>query len=101
MRERLFHRNYPDGKLCLTQAEVDACRAEGAVDAKWKVIGIVPDDLKGQIKEDIIAKPMPQETDGKRYCECGCGQEVKNRFVQGHSFRRKKDGDSPKHKPAD
>jgi hypothetical protein len=22
-----------------------------------------------------------------KYCECGCGQLVKNRFVSGHNFR--------------
>ena len=121
MRVRRFHKNYPDGKLCLSQKEVDACEAEGAVDAKWKVAGVVPPDLRGLVKEpvdndNIIAKPVPKTVDtqlsaDKKYCECGCGEVTKGgRFLNlGHYNRwkaaeRRKGvthGDGPEHKPPD
>ena len=31
-----------------------------------------------------------------KYCECGCGQKVKNRFVSGHNQRGKKINHSEK-----
>lgn len=117
MRVRMFHQDYPEGKLCTTEAEVKAAEAEGAVDAKWKVTGQIPADLKeyfpskesvAKNKEDIIAKSVPKE--GK-LCECGCGETTKGgRFFNlGHFNRWKaaqkkkgvKDGDSPQHQSPD
>ena len=56
MRVRMFHKDYPDGKLCTSEAEVKAAEAEGAVDAKWKV-GEEPDDLK-VLWEKVVINPL-------------------------------------------
>lgn len=92
MRERLYHTDYLEGKVCLTQEELDKCKAEGAADAPWKVTGIIPKDLEGKVslpsKDNIIAKDVPNEPKppekNEKYCECGCGQVVTKRFAPGH-----------------
>jgi hypothetical protein len=91
VRVRLFHKDYPEGRLFTSEMEVQAAEAEGAVDAPWKVTGAIPADLEGLFakekpinKEDIIAKPVPDKSENVKYCECGCGQVVIRRFAPGH-----------------
>ena len=89
VRTRLFNKQYPLGKLFLIQEEVDQAMAEGWVDAKHKVGESSQIDRND--KENVI-----KSTDLIKLCECGCGTPVKNRFVQGHSWKSKgkKNGDS-------
>ena len=94
MRVRLYHQDYPEGKLFIDKAEVQAAEAEGAVDAPWKVGGDMPDDLKKYYGEKVVDKPIIKEelaktvpdepVAGEKYCECGCGQVVLKRFAPGH-----------------
>lgn len=108
MRVRLYNKEHPQGKLFTDEAEYNrALREEIWYKNFWMPSGVVPEDLKAIwgdrpieplrlpeekhiIKEELIARDVPKTEEAVKYCECGCGQVVKNRFVQGHSWRAKK-----------
>jgi hypothetical protein len=122
MRVRLYNKEHPEGKLFTDEAEYTrALREEEWYKSFWMPSGKVPDDLKDfwgdrpieplklaeektSLKDNIIAKDMPEKEEAVKYCECGCGQVVKNRFALGHSWRAKrgiKNGDVKNDKPPD
>jgi hypothetical protein len=122
MRVRLFNKEFPDGKLFTDEAEYTrALREEEWFENFWMPSGKVPEDLKecwGEkpiepmrlpeekhiIKEELIAKDVPKKEEAVKYCECGGGQVVKNRFALGPSWRAKrgiKNGDVKNDKPPD
>lgn len=41
------------------------------------------------------------KSNGRKFCECGCGQPVKNRFVNGHQNRRRYHTEETKKKISD
>jgi len=83
VRTRLFSKEFPKGKLFLTQEEVDQAEKEGWVDAAHKV------NEEPKILDNFITEmpPAPNVKSVGKLCECGCGTPVKNRFVQGHSWK--------------
>ena len=130
MRVRLYNKEHPEGKLFVGEEEYNQALKEGVwYENFWMPSGVVPKDLKEYwgdrpieplrlpeepkkeipiYKEDIIAKDVPKPE--VKYCECGCGTPVKNRFVKGHSWKAKKpdksvmessNGYNPNDKPAD
>jgi len=123
MRVRLYNKEHPQGKLFTDEAEYKrALQEEEWYENFWMPSGVVPEDLKeywgfrpieplrlpGENNEvaiiDNYIAEVPDIKEGLKYCECGCGQVVKNRFVQGHSWRAKKgvkNGDNKNDKPPD
>jgi hypothetical protein len=98
VRTRLFNKENPEGRLFLTQEEVDQAMISGWVDAKHKV-GSEPKILANFVTE---MPPAPKIKEKMNLCECGCGTPVKNRFVQGHSWKAvKKNVNRKDSQPAD
>ena len=132
MRVRLYNKEFPEGKVFIGEEEYNQALAEGVwYENFWMPSGVVPDDLKESwgdrpieplrlsenkkplIKDILLAKTVPTEKPKEeevKYCECGCGTPVKNRFVKGHSWKAKKpdkivmessNGYSPYNQPSD
>lgn len=139
MRVRLYNKEHPGGKVFTDKDDYErALREEIWFENFWMPSGKVPDDLKefwgdrpieplrlpeikneptkeiveaanqNKAEEALDALPEPKI----KYCECGCGTPVKERFVQGHYaiWKKKqkypgvygvKNGDSKNDKPPD
>jgi hypothetical protein len=96
VRVRLFNKEFPNGKLFTDSEEVLNAEKSGKwKDAKWKINESYQIDRNA--KENVI-----KSTDVIKLCECGCGTPVKNRFVQGHSWKAvKKNVNGTDSQPAD
>ena len=109
MRVRRYSKSHPEGKLFTDKAKLqEAEKTEEWFDAKWKVNGIVPEDLKGKIEwppppqHKKVEEYIPEVKATEKLCECGCGTPVNKRFAPGHYFKmRAKHGDFKNYKPSD
>jgi hypothetical protein len=126
MRVRLYNKEFPEGKVFTGEEEYNQALAEGVwYENFWMPSGVVPDDLKESwgdrpiepLRLPEIEKPIYKEDisnntsdpgEEVKYCECGCGQVVKGRFVKGHYYKWWKqqrngvgNGDDSYNQPAD
>jgi hypothetical protein len=112
-RSFAYHEDYPDGKIFTDETEYKQMLQEGWVEAPWLVGKQEVKPSPFDRDSDILDKPIYKEKESlikppesePKLCECGCGTPVKNRFVQGHSWKAKRkgvtNGDSQNSKPPD